>query len=155
MAAGAGLEARDGCRADDRAAVRHQPACALARSVHDTVEVRAHDPRVLVVGQFGDVSCFSFYANKIITTGEGGMITTNNGPLADLAGPDGSSSEPPSSSDQVTDEVAASLDGGNAPPADVNSGPVIPKMLTNSPPPPPPPTDISALPSFGNASLWQ
>jgi filamentous hemagglutinin family protein len=78
-----------------------------------------------------------------------------NGPLADLAGPNGSSSEPPSSSDQVTDEVAASLDGGNAPPADVNSGPVIPKMLTNSPPPPPPPTDISALPSFGNASLWQ
>jgi perosamine synthetase len=24
------------------------------------------------------MSCFSFYANKIITTGEGGMITTNN-----------------------------------------------------------------------------
>lgn len=25
-------------------------------------------------GSFGDVSCFSFYANKIITTGEGGMV---------------------------------------------------------------------------------
>jgi perosamine synthetase len=30
------------------------------------------------VGSIGDAACFSFYANKIITTGEGGMITTNN-----------------------------------------------------------------------------
>lgn len=29
------------------------------------------------VGSFGDLSCFSFYANKIITSGEGGMICTN------------------------------------------------------------------------------
>ncbi len=29
-------------------------------------------------GSFGDMGCFSFYANKIITTGEGGMIVTNN-----------------------------------------------------------------------------
>ena len=29
-------------------------------------------------GSFGDVSTFSFYANKHITTGEGGMIITNN-----------------------------------------------------------------------------
>ena len=28
-------------------------------------------------GSFGDISTFSFYANKQITTGEGGMITTN------------------------------------------------------------------------------
>jgi len=28
-------------------------------------------------GSFGDVSCFSFYSNKIITTGEGGMVLTN------------------------------------------------------------------------------
>ena len=28
-------------------------------------------------GTMGDVSCFSFFANKIITTGEGGMILTN------------------------------------------------------------------------------
>ncbi len=27
------------------------------------------------VGSFGDAGCFSFYANKIITTGEGGMVT--------------------------------------------------------------------------------
>ena len=30
------------------------------------------------VGSFGDMSCFSFYANKTITTGEGGMICTNS-----------------------------------------------------------------------------
>jgi len=29
-------------------------------------------------GSFGDLSVFSFYANKHITTGEGGMILTNN-----------------------------------------------------------------------------
>ncbi|HEU5096248.1 MAG TPA: DegT/DnrJ/EryC1/StrS family aminotransferase [Reyranella sp.] len=34
------------------------------------------------VGQFGDVACFSFYANKIVTTGEGGMCLTNSPELA-------------------------------------------------------------------------
>lgn len=29
-------------------------------------------------GSLGDLGCFSFYPTKIITTGEGGMITTNN-----------------------------------------------------------------------------
>lgn len=37
------------------------------------------------VGSFGDIACFSFYANKIITTGEGGMVVTNNKKLADKA----------------------------------------------------------------------
>lgn len=35
------------------------------------------------VGQFGDVSCFSFYANKIVTTGEGGMCLTSSEALAE------------------------------------------------------------------------
>jgi len=30
------------------------------------------------VGTFGDITCFSFYANKTITTGEGGMFVTND-----------------------------------------------------------------------------
>jgi perosamine synthetase len=34
------------------------------------------------VGQFGDVACFSFYANKIVTTGEGGMCLTSSPELA-------------------------------------------------------------------------
>ena len=34
------------------------------------------------IGSFGDISTFSFYANKHITTGEGGMVVTNNKSLA-------------------------------------------------------------------------
>ena len=35
------------------------------------------------VGTFGDTGCFSFHPRKAITTGEGGMITTNNSKLAE------------------------------------------------------------------------
>jgi perosamine synthetase len=31
----------------------------------------------------GDLGCFSFYANKIVTTGEGGMVVTSSKKLAD------------------------------------------------------------------------
>jgi perosamine synthetase len=34
------------------------------------------------VGKFGAISCFSFYANKIVTTGEGGMCLTDSDDLA-------------------------------------------------------------------------
>jgi dTDP-4-amino-4,6-dideoxygalactose transaminase len=34
-------------------------------------------------GQLGDVACFSFYATKSITSGEGGAIATNNQEIAD------------------------------------------------------------------------
>ncbi|MDC1105291.1 DegT/DnrJ/EryC1/StrS family aminotransferase [Prolixibacteraceae bacterium] len=30
------------------------------------------------IGSIGDITCFSFYANKTITSGEGGMLTTND-----------------------------------------------------------------------------
>ena len=33
-------------------------------------------------GSFGTLSCFSFYANKLITTGEGGMVLTDDPQLA-------------------------------------------------------------------------
>lgn len=36
------------------------------------------------VGELGDVACFSFYATKNVTSGEGGAITTNNAEKADL-----------------------------------------------------------------------
>jgi perosamine synthetase len=36
-------------------------------------------------GSFGTLSCFSFYANKLITTGEGGMVLTDDAQLADKA----------------------------------------------------------------------
>lgn len=37
------------------------------------------------VGTFGDVACFSFFGNKTITTGEGGMVVTSNHKYADMA----------------------------------------------------------------------
>jgi perosamine synthetase len=36
-------------------------------------------------GSFGDLSTFSFYANKLVTTGEGGMVLTNDARLAERA----------------------------------------------------------------------
>jgi len=37
-----------------------------------------------MVGTFGDLECFSLYPTKNMTTGEGGMITTNNDELVEL-----------------------------------------------------------------------
>jgi perosamine synthetase len=36
-------------------------------------------------GSLGDVGCFSFYPTKVMTTGEGGMITTDKGDIAEKA----------------------------------------------------------------------
>jgi perosamine synthetase len=36
-------------------------------------------------GAMGDIGCFSFYANKIVTTGEGGMVVTNDDRIAERA----------------------------------------------------------------------
>ena len=35
------------------------------------------------IGSFSDVVCFSFYATKTLSTGEGGMVTTNNNKIAE------------------------------------------------------------------------
>jgi perosamine synthetase len=56
---------------------------ALARS-HDAkvIEDAAHAlpawDGARMIGGIGDITCFSFYATKTITTGEGGMATTDN-----------------------------------------------------------------------------
>lgn len=46
--------------------------------IEDAAEVIGLKYKNKVCGSFGDLSTFSFYANKHITTGEGGMICTNN-----------------------------------------------------------------------------
>ena len=46
--------------------------------IEDAAEVLGQKLNNKLCGSFGDISTFSFYANKQITTGEGGMITTNN-----------------------------------------------------------------------------
>jgi perosamine synthetase len=50
--------------------------------VEDCAEAIGARYRGRVVGQFGDVACFSFFANKIVTCGEGGMCVTNSDALA-------------------------------------------------------------------------
>jgi dTDP-4-amino-4,6-dideoxygalactose transaminase len=39
-----------------------------------------------MAGTWGDIGCFSFFSNKNMTTGEGGMMTTNNDELAQKLG---------------------------------------------------------------------
>ena len=51
--------------------------------VEDCAEAHGAEYRGRKVGSLGSVGCFSFYANKIITTGEGGMCTTNDPALAE------------------------------------------------------------------------
>ena len=46
--------------------------------IEDAAEVHGGKYKNKMLGGLGDIGCFSFYANKIVTTGEGGMIITNN-----------------------------------------------------------------------------
>ncbi len=46
--------------------------------IEDAAEGHGAKCRGKMVGGIGDMGCFSFYANKIITTGEGGMLITND-----------------------------------------------------------------------------
>jgi perosamine synthetase len=46
--------------------------------IEDAAEAHGAKYKGKLVGSIGDVGCFSFYANKIVTTGEGGMVVTNN-----------------------------------------------------------------------------
>ncbi|MHA1833615.1 MAG: DegT/DnrJ/EryC1/StrS family aminotransferase [Candidatus Baldrarchaeia archaeon] len=50
--------------------------------IEDAAEAHGAEYKGKKVGSFGDISCFSFYGNKIITTGEGGMCLTNNEEIA-------------------------------------------------------------------------
>tara|TARA_B100001123_G_scaffold431337_1_gene552651 strand:+ start:3083 stop:4243 length:1161 start_codon:yes stop_codon:yes gene_type:complete len=48
------------------------------RIIEDSAEMIGQEIYGKKCGSFGDISTFSFYANKHITTGEGGMILTND-----------------------------------------------------------------------------
>ena len=50
--------------------------------VEDAAEAHGAEYRGARAGSLGDVACFSFYANKILTTGEGGMVVTSDAELA-------------------------------------------------------------------------
>ena len=51
--------------------------------IEDAAQMIGQDYNGAPCGSFGDLSTFSFYPNKHITTGEGGMIVTNDPEIAD------------------------------------------------------------------------
>jgi len=53
--------------------------------IEDAAEAHGAEFNGKKIGSLSDIACFSFYANKIITTGEGGMIVTNNEKYAERA----------------------------------------------------------------------
>ena len=53
--------------------------------VEDAAEAHGAEYKGRKMGSLGHVNCFSFYANKIITTGEGGMLVTDDEKIADRA----------------------------------------------------------------------
>lgn len=51
--------------------------------IEDAAEAHGQAYKGKPCGSFGDISVFSFYPNKLITTGEGGMVMTDNDALAE------------------------------------------------------------------------
>ena len=66
------------------------PLLTIARKhglmvVEDAAEVHGAEYNGRKCGSIGNVSSFSFYANKIVTTGEGGMVLTSDPRMAERA----------------------------------------------------------------------
>ena len=53
--------------------------------IDDSCEALGSEYKGRGLGRFGDAAAFAFYPNKQITTGEGGMIVTDNADIARLA----------------------------------------------------------------------
>lgn len=53
--------------------------------VEDAAEAQGTEYKGRKTGSLSDIACFSFYGNKILTTGEGGMCVTNNKKIAEKA----------------------------------------------------------------------
>lgn len=51
--------------------------------IEDAAEAHGAEYRGKKCGSIGDIAAFSFYANKIATTGEGGIVVTNDDELAE------------------------------------------------------------------------
>jgi len=59
--------------------IADQHACAL---IEDASEAHGAQWRESSVGSFGDLATFSFFGNKVLATGEGGMVCTRDARLA-------------------------------------------------------------------------
>lgn len=53
--------------------------------IEDAAEVHGAEYKGRKAGSIGHVACFSFYANKIVTSGEGGMVVTDDETIANKA----------------------------------------------------------------------
>jgi len=53
--------------------------------IEDACQAHGAEYKGKKAGSFGDAACFSFYPSKNMTTGEGGMITTNDKKIAEKA----------------------------------------------------------------------
>ncbi|MFC1940388.1 DegT/DnrJ/EryC1/StrS family aminotransferase [Chloroflexota bacterium] len=53
--------------------------------IEDAAEAHGAEYKGRKAGGIGHINCFSFYANKIITCGEGGMVVTSNDEIAEKA----------------------------------------------------------------------
>jgi len=65
-----------------------EPVLALAKKynlkiIEDAAQSHGLEYKGKKCGSFGNISTFSFYSNKTITTGEGGMVLTDNDELAE------------------------------------------------------------------------
>lgn len=64
------------------------PVLSLAKKynlkiIEDAAQMHGQEYKGRPCGNFGDISTLSFYANKHVTCGEGGMVLVNDGKLAD------------------------------------------------------------------------
>ena len=68
----------------DRATSTASPSDRGWPSIEDACEALGSSVDGRPLGSFGDVAVFAFYPNKQITTGEGGMVVTDDAELADV-----------------------------------------------------------------------
>jgi perosamine synthetase len=69
-------------------AVDMDPIMAIAKKhglyvIEDAAEAHGAEYKGRRLGSLGDIACFSFYGNKIVTCGEGGMVVSNHQDLID------------------------------------------------------------------------
>jgi len=64
--------------------IKHIAQAQGLKLIEDSCEALGSELGLAKAGSFGDMSVFAFYPNKQITTGEGGMILTNDSDYADL-----------------------------------------------------------------------
>lgn len=63
------------CKMEEIKSIADKNSCFI---VEDAAEAHGAAIDGKKVGGFGDIGCFSFYANKVLTTGEGGICITGN-----------------------------------------------------------------------------